>query len=140
MLDLLSLKVLEITRQRLLGLSKKEIFSAHPELAEADNEHLMNYGNQGSTYYFDYNITTEEGMRGIEGGISEDNIKIVEYTSSTDDIFKLSISELPSNMSEAEFFQISLVEDLGNLTLEQLNAILVIRDIISDGKIDWGVK
>lgn len=140
MFDLLSPKVLEITRQRLLGLSKTEIFAAQPELREERNEFLMNYGDQGRAYYFDFNIDLEDGSRGIEGCISEDTFKFTEYTSKDEKIFKLDIRKLPSKMGEDEFFQYSLVTDIGDLTVEQLHAILVIRDIIREEKIDWGVK
>lgn len=138
---MLSLKVLEVTRQRLLGLSKIEIVAAQPELAEDDNEVLMNYGDQGRAYYFDFNIDLEGGgSRGIEGYISEDYFKMTEYTCKEEKFFNMNIHKLPSNMGEDEFFQYSLVEDVGDLTVEKLNAILEIRDIIRENKIDWGVK
>lgn len=142
MLDLLTPKVLEITRQRLLGIPLKQIILDNPELAMNDDESQLNYGDQGKAYYFDYGVgVVPENLRGIEGCISEDTFKICEYTIiDRKNSFQLDIRNLPSKMGEDEFFQYSLVADIMDLTVEQLNAILVIRDILRDGQIDWGVK
>lgn len=141
MFDLLSAKVLEITRQRLLGLTLTEIARDNPELQLLDTESQLNYGDQGTSYYFDYALGDCDAIRGIEGAISQDTFKMCEYTQiSGSNVFKLDIRKLPSKMGEDEFFQYSLVEDIGALTVEQLRAILEIRDIIREGKIDWGVK
>lgn len=141
MFDLLTSKVLEITRQRLLGIPLKQIILDNPELAMNDDESQLNYGDQGKSYYFDYGIgVVHENIRGIEGCISEDTFKICEYTSINSNSFHLDISHLPSKMNEAEFFQFSLVADIMDLSVEQLNAVLEIRDIIRENKIDWGVK
>lgn len=141
MFDLLSAKVLEITHQRLLGLTLAEIVRDNPELKLLDTESQLNYGDQGSAYYFDYAMGGIDNIRGLEGAISQDTFKMCEYTQiSGSNVFKLNIRKLPSNIGEDEFFQYSLVEDVGALTVEQLRAILEIRDIIRDGNIDWGVK
>lgn len=143
MFDLLSHKVLEITRLRLLGIERKEIFLYNPELKLNSNESVLNYSSQNNEYYFDYGISVRsDDVRGIEGSISPTAFKMTEYPSNlhSSNTFKMNIADIPSEIGEDEFFQYSLIENVSEMTIEQLRDILVIRDILKNLEIQWDIK
>lgn len=140
MLKYLTIKSLMITKYRLLGETLTSINAKYPEYSLNSNEFQMNYGDQRSSYYFDYGVINDSFEYGVEGSISDTEFMIIEYTNPNSNTFKINIQELPSKLGCDQFFQYSLIEDVGELTVEQLNLILEIRDIINNKKIDWGVE
>lgn len=139
-LQVLVPKVFECTKQRLKGVCKADLEN-NPSTKLDSNEFMLNYGGgYKQCYYFDYHVELQNKRIGLEGGISNSLFRCAEYTDLTIPVFELDISEMPSVLEEGDFFQMSLVENLGSLTCEQLNSILEIRDIIRNAEIDWNIE
>lgn len=137
--DLLTPKVLEYVRQRLLGKRPFEL-SLDKQYSLIDTILMICYGDQSNSYCFDYYQELPTGDIGLEGIISLDSFSLVEYTNSVSDVFELGLEPFNYGLTEEQYFMQSTLIDLGNITYEQLTVILEIREVLKSNIPDWSVS
>lgn len=138
-LDLLTPTVFNYVKQRMMGRTKDSIDSMLGR-----NEQVLVYGDMSDSCYFDFFWSGEDESKdvGFEGSIRSNEFKVTQYTLCDygSPVLTIDLSELSSTIGEDEFFQLSLVRDIGTLTIEQLRAILEVHEYLDSNKVDWGIK